>query len=409
MSEEKAVFIPSENTIYPKSNVLISGKYKSSLLENKILAYSLAHADNFDLGQSERETIKSTIRVSELRKAIGANSGSFYQKLSSTARAMTGRTIGMSSMDGKTFDYISVVTRATCQSGIFCIEYNGAVREILTNLQKNYSRLNLAIQLKFKNNYSFRLYEILKQKCFNQKGNTVNRPDIFYVRMELSELKLELGVVNAELDSVKRVLKDKEHPDFDKAVEASPERMFDNWFDFKRKVIDKALKEINEKSDLRVEYETLKQGTGGKVRGIDFTIRQVGIQKSDLEVELTEDEKLDFLIDAREITEKTFTTKELKSIANASDWEIEKIEQAYKLFKKQEDIANPTGWMIAAVKEGYSQSSESLDGKKEDNNKKDNPKVKKKTSRKTTGFDNFDEREYDFVELERILERKTAN
>ena len=96
---QKEGFIPSENNIYPKSNLLISGKYKSTLLENQIMAYSFAHADQFDLGQSERETIKSTIKVSELRKLLGANSGSFYQKLSQTAESMTGRSIGMSTPD----------------------------------------------------------------------------------------------------------------------------------------------------------------------------------------------------------------------------------------------------------------------------------------------------------------------
>jgi len=138
--------VPSAITIYTKSNVLISGKYKSSLLENKIMAYSLAHADQFDVGQSERETIKFTFRVNELQKIIGANKGSFYQRLKETAEDMTGRTIGMS-VDGQSFDYIAVVTRATYQDNKFTIEYNGAIRDILLDLKRNYSKLNLSIQL----------------------------------------------------------------------------------------------------------------------------------------------------------------------------------------------------------------------------------------------------------------------
>ena len=66
-------FIPSEINIYPKSNFLIGSKYKSTLLENKIMAYSLANADKFDSGtsNSERETIQSVIPVSELLSAAG--------------------------------------------------------------------------------------------------------------------------------------------------------------------------------------------------------------------------------------------------------------------------------------------------------------------------------------------------
>ena len=386
---QKEGFIPSENNIYPKSNLLISGKYKSTLLENQIMAYSFAHADQFDLGQSERETIKSTIKVSELRKLLGANSGSFYQKLSQTAESMTGRSIGMSTPDGTTFDYISVVTRARCKDGIFTIEYNGAMRSLLVNLQRNYSKLNLTIQMKFRNNYAFRLYELLKQKCYHSKDDQTSESHVYKVRMNLAELKLELGIVNADLDSVRRVLKNAKTPDYEKAVEKSPERMFDNWSDFKRKVLDKALAEINEVSDLRVSYETLRQGVGGKVKDIDFTIRQISMSDAQASaVLLSEDEKVDLLVDLRVMTGKRFPTKDLRAIAEAAGWDAEKVEKAYDLFLEQKDVANPTGWMIRCLQEGYERKPE-----------KEAP-AGKKAGKSAHGFP---QNEYDFSSLEKML------
>lgn len=386
------LFIPSGNTVYPKSNVLISGKYKSTLLENQIMAYSLAHAAQFDLGQTDRETIKSSFSVKELKQIVGGNGGSFYTRLNATAQAMTGRSIGMSSEDGKTFDYIAVVTRATCANGVFTIEYNGAVRNLLVDLQRNYSKLNLAIQMRFKNNYAFRLYELLKQKCFHAKGDTTSKENVYMVRMGLAELKLELGIVNAELDSVKKVLKNKKNPDFEKALEVSPERMFDNWYDFRRSVLEKALKEINEQSDIFVEYTPIRQGTGGKVVGIDFTIQQSAIDKDAvMNMILTEDDKLDMLVDLREMTKREFTTKELRTIADAAKWEKEKIEQAYQIYMTQTDVKNPVGWMVKAIKEGYKEGNKKTGAKR--------------NTKKNAKMNNFDQREYDYDELERALSK----
>lgn len=387
-------FLPSKNIIYPKSNVLISAKYKSTILENKIMAYSLAHASQFDYGKSDRETIRSTMHVSELRKLLGGNRGSFYHKLNQTAQNMTGRSVGMRSPDGKTFDYIAIVTRATCENGYFTIEYNGAIRSILSNLQKDYSKLNLAIQLRFNNVYSYRLYEILKMQCFHSKDDTTSDPDVFHIRMDLAELKLQIGVVNAELDTVKRILKNQENPDYAKAVAASPERMFDAWYDFRRSVLDKAMIEINEKSDLFVEYEPLRHGSGGKVVGIDFTVTRVHNAVFDEVSFLTDDEKLDRLIELRAFTEKRFSTRELEAIAEAAKWNVKTVEDAYELLQTQKDIRNPVGWMLQAVKERY--------GAPQNKRKKTSGSSPKKKTKRNS-FTDFEQREYDFDVLEKSL------
>ncbi|MGN1023684.1 MAG: replication initiation protein, partial [Lachnospiraceae bacterium] len=158
--EEAGSFVPSEINIYNKSNFLIGSKYKSSLLENKIMAISLANSDRFETGASENESVYSRMNVAELRKALGANSGSFYQQLNQVAKEMTGKSIGMSSEDSRTFRYVAVVISAECKDGVFTIEYNHALRNMLLQLKRNYSRLNLSIMLKFTSNYSFRLYEL---------------------------------------------------------------------------------------------------------------------------------------------------------------------------------------------------------------------------------------------------------
>ena len=399
-------FIPSEINIYPKSNFLIGSKYKSTLLENKIMAYSLANADKFDYGtsNSERETIQSVIPVSELRAALNANRGSFYQQLDAVAKSMTGKSIGMSSPDSKRFDYIAVVTRARLENGKFIIEYNGAMRSVIGKLQSNFSKLNLTIQMKFTNNYSFRMYELLKSKCYHQKGDPDQNGSTYLIRMPLSELKLELGIVNAELDAVKRVLRDSANPDYDRAVEIAPERMFDNWSEFRRKVLEKSLKEINEISDLRVRWSSEKHGVGGKVHSIDFTVtvmnagdysRQTATGNGSQtcagnapqeKKTLTEDEQLDFLDALRDFTGNEFTSRDLRNFAVAADWDKERVRAAYDLYRTKRSVENPVGWMLTAIRRNFQPASP-------------------KAADASPWAGEYQQADYDFAEMQRVLTR----
>ena len=94
------------------------------------------------------------------------------------------------------------------------------------------------------------------------------------------------------------------------------------WADFRRFILDSAVKEINEKSDLDVSYEKGKTGRGGKVISLIFSIKnKKGFQPSEdprakqLESELTTidavaiDDDLRCLIQAQipKIKEKTLS------------------------------------------------------------------------------------------------------
>lgn len=383
--EEISTFVPSEINIYNKSNFLIGSKYKSSLLENKIMAISLANSDRFETGASENESVYSRMNVAELRKALGANSGSFYQQLNQVAKEMTGKSIGMSSEDSRTFRYVAVVISAECKDGVFTIEYNHALRNMLLQLKRNYSRLNLSIMLKFTSNYSFRLYELLKSKCYHSRDDK-NSSATYRIRFSLSELKLELGIVNAELDKVKRVLNNQANPDFDRAVEISPEKMLNNWSDFKRKALDRAVNEINDISDLQVSYDTIKHGQGGKVYGVDFTVVMRDAKKEE-PVVLTEDQKLELLFEIRDMLGDAFSVKDIRKIAESADYDLVKIQTAADLYHAASGVENPTGWVIRAIQEGYTKAAPA-------------PKTKKTAAAAKGNFDNFEQQNYDFDSIE---------
>ncbi len=373
---------------YSKSNFLISSKYSSSLLENQILAISLADVRNF---KEDQGVLISELKASDIIEKLNKNKGSFYRELNKVAQAMTTRAIGMQDPDTKVFDYIAVVIRAKYENGKFSIFYNPYLKDHIQNIEKNFTKLSLSIMTSFRSVYSFRLYELLKSQCYSQYQSKYDE-NKYIISFSLSELKLSLGVVNAALDSVKKVLKSEKSPDFDKAVEVSPEKKFQSWREFKRWVLDASINEINSydedgnyKTDIEVTYDTVKQGRGGKVCTVIFTVTKRELTHLKKKQELTEDEKDAFIDEIAElITDVKLKLKDMRALAEASDYNIEKLKKAYEL-SKNSNIDNLVGWLIKAMKEDYDAVA----------SPRSNPV--------SNEFNSFEQLEYDFDEIEKAI------
>ncbi|MCR5232606.1 MAG: replication initiation protein [Lachnospiraceae bacterium] len=377
-----------QNSDYVKSNFLIGAKYKSSLLENKVMAISLNKIK--DAEEDKEGTLIVRLKASELKKLLDSKSGSFYSQLDKVGSSMTGRVIGMSDPENERFHYMSVINNAHYENGVLTLEYNKNLNGYLKNIKQNFTKLNLETMLDFKSVYSFRLYELLKSRAYYPKG--VNRKDnSFRVTYDLAELKLDLGVINAELANVKKILNDSAKPNYEAALEAAPEKVFTTWFEFRRNCIDVAVKEINSKKDrteMFVSYEPRKSGQGGKVYAVDFYIQLYkNNMKDDPETQvkaedLTEDEKLNFYDEIRDLMGSQIKSKDAKAIAEAASYDMGIIKEKYGIAIKQE-VENIVGFMISAIRNDYA----------------DVPYDRKKSSK--TSFNDFKQRTYDYAELEK--------
>lgn len=366
-----------KNSIYPKSNFLIGAKYKSSLLENQIMAYALSKIRTMDF-ENNNDRIICSFNISELRRLCGGNSGSFYSKLDPVARAMTGRTVGMSNPETKTFDYVAIIIRSTYENGVFSIEFNRNLKNYITNIKENFTKLNLEIEFSFRNVYSFKLYELLKSMCYRPKWSAIKSNE-YDIEFKLSELKLSLGVINAELDGVRRILSGKKNPDFDLAVEKSPEKQFEDWYSFKKRVLFPAVKEINEKSDMEVTFDTKRSGRGGKTDEVIFHVTLYPGIKSKIDdidnIDNMEDvDKLfsgaenmsqaekDAVMDALyDMLDFKLKMKDARAIAEAADYNLLNLERAYLVLQGEgEKVEDPVAFMIAACKKQYIASKRQL-------------------------------------------------
>lgn len=391
--ETQELVYESQNDLFSKSNSLISSKYKASLLEQKLLNIVLARLQQKNyIDKGEEDGLVCEIRAKELKEMLGVTGGSFYTQLKPAAAAMTSRTIGFVNDEMESFKYISLITSAEYKNGIFTVKFNHELKKYL-NPKTQFTVLELPVILKYKSLYSLRLHEILLSRCYKKKrvgatkytGKDTDGKH-FKIEIGLSELKLALGVVNAESYAVQRVLNGSSAPDYDKAVEKASEKSFNTWYDFKKKVIDMAIKEINKVDNgIMVSYEPMRGGKGGKVYGLRFFVELANKDTKEHQEEqrvLSEDEQFDVQFQVKSMIKEKLNFKDIKTICNAAEYDIEKIKAAYQVAESSGDISNLVGFMVKAIKEGYSAP------------------VSKKAKNK---FNNFHQREYDYNALEREL------
>lgn len=382
---------------YKKPNFLIAAKYKSQLKENQIMAMALANIHKAE--EVEKGILRVTMKAAEIRKMINANSGSFYNQLNRIAVSMTSKSIGYNDPEKQKFEYIAVIIRASYEKGYFSIDFNPYIKDYLTDIKSNFTRLKLPIMLSFENVYSFRLYEFLRSYAYVPKNrqNEGKKPVYkFNTHFSLAELKLTLGVVNAELDSVKKILLESKNPNYEKAVQASPEQMYEVWADFKRYVLEPAVEEINEKSDIYVQFKQGCAGIGGKVEEVHFSVTLKDLQVETVK-KLTTEEKDEILDKISDLIDPPLKMRDIRAIAEAAEYDFDLVKRAYAgTVESSTKIDNLTGFLISAIKDNYYPDIVIVDEKT----------VKKKGSTKKSDknpFNNMMKNEYDFEALEKEL------
>lgn len=399
--EEKGTAVvtyESQQDSFSKSNSLISSKYKASLLEQKLLNIVLARLQQRNyVDRGETGGLVCEIRAKELKEMLGTTGGSFYTQLKPAAAAMTSRTIGFINDEAEEFKYVSLITSAEYKNGTFTVKFNHELKKYLTP-KTQFTVLELPVLLQYKSVYSLRLHEMLLSRCYKRKRYGANKyientsdGKHFKVEMNLSELKLSLGVVNAESSAVQRILSGSPAPDYDKAVEKATEKSFDTWYDFRRKVIETAVNEINKiDNGIMVRYEPVKGGWGGKVHGVTFYVdfmekgeenEEKKKEKED-KITLTEDEQFEVQVAVKNIIKEKLSYKDIRTICEAAGYDLEKVKTAYQVAEYSSNITNLVGFLVTAIKNEYTVP------------------VKK---RKKNNFNNFEGRDYDFDELEKQL------
>lgn len=350
-----------------KSNTLISGKFKTSILENKIMAIALTRIEIKDGCPVAR------LYPGEIKQLLGKNTDTnIYKKLKRTAKLMTGHQIVIEDSKGN-FSIFTMVNNADYVDKQFIITFNKNMTPFVHQLKNNFTTYEVATLMKIEKAHSYRLYELLKKEIYRSDPNINN--GVVTKEYGLSELKCTIGLANTDEAGVQRAIADGKSWD-EIYYNVVKDKSFEVWYEFRRQVLDVAQKELAEKSDIVFEYEPLKYGSGAKVRRIRFYIAKNEPSKTKPEMDRMVD--LIHTMNEEQIASDTdndgvysyighnkLTRDDIIEFMRVAEENEEKVENAIKLADKQDYIKNYVGWIISCIKGKYEQPTEVIQGSSE--------------------------------------------
>lgn len=353
--ERKELTTFGNDEIVTRANAYINAKSSTTLTENKIFALATKRAEYTEAGH-----LSFQISATELRALMNVKGNGFYDALKSAANSMSSRSIFIENKSKKEFKFINILTSATFKDGVFTINFNPEMNTFIRDLTEKYTSMKLSTLFSFKSIYSFRLFENLKIHGFKIPKD--NSP--VSIEYGLSELKLLLNLVDTEDKNIKLELQ-KKNPNYDRIVcELSENEPFADWYSFKKRVIEKAISEINEKTELYVQYKTFRHGRGGKVVKVIFFIQRndEALKPIDLTTKKNPKKK-DLPTKVLELLKDVpLKKKDAKLLLKVAENDIERIKNAYELSKKQSHIKNFMGWMTECIRDGYNEGIQMLNG-----------------------------------------------
>ena len=407
VGEQVSIF-EIENT-FKKSNYLIDSKFKMNLTDYKIFNLSLIKVK---FNENENRPI-AEINVKEALKMLDRKkSPSIYGEMKDIADRLTDTKKvlieDVSDPNKKRFKMMRLinVVEYIGGEGKLIVKFEPDAKDLIMYLSTNASNLAGYSFSKFKSYYSLRLYESLKRH-FESLPVSNNPMEFIY---DLNELKYEMCAVELDTDVKKQLtngrisLRDA----IDTSVENSEE--FKKYAIFKR-IIDKSVKEINQYTNLDVEYKGIRTGKGGKTTKIKFTIKNKTEQEPELiidqveksdnekqELSISDDELFKKIDELHDIISEKLKMSDYKTLLEIANYDINVIKEKYSIAKSSKtEIKNLVGWLVKAINADYKQPI-AMEVEKEEVPKVSVPKT-------TNKFNQFSQRNYTKEEMDDLEKR----
>lgn len=355
------------NWLY-QSNKLIESSYKLTVLEQKLLRILAS-----TITKDDKDFQEYKFNQGQLQKILGITNKRFYKDLEKVVSLLMQRIIRVKFNDKDDFQIYHFIEVAKYQKGTLTLKINPEMRIFYINLDW-YTKYQIKNILSFKSTYSFRIYELLKQY------------------ENLKERILTIEELRFKLD-----------------IDKNDYPMYAN---FKQKIILTTKKELAEKTDIFFDFTEIK--TGRKVTAIKFYIKS---NKPEVVFRATSSEK-----ETEDTTEKEDKINVLEDVKEESNQNIEMIKKIIKRSTGQE-LSNKTAnqiYVCAAKHENYGDKALELIIEVAEYSKTQNittnfvgwfqrtvksyiPPKKVLKSASNGHFNDYEQRQYDFPNLEKRL------
>lgn len=213
-----------ENRLVVKDNSLIDASFNLSLVEQRLMLLAIVEARELDKLTPDTPI---EVKATAYRDQYKTDESNAYSQLADATKQLFNRQFSYidryADTDAVTVSrWVNEVTYVN-DKGMVVMYLNRNVISMISRLEANFTQYLLEQVSDFKSKYSIRLYELLIK--YKDIGTSK--------KFEIAELRSKLGLEDNEykLNAV-----------------------------FKRDVLDKAVKEINDKADIQIKYEQFKEG-----------------------------------------------------------------------------------------------------------------------------------------------------
>ena len=229
VAKKKAYLVVKGNELIQKN------RFELSLTEQKTVAYICSLIQPMQTAKTGFQ-IEYEFKIRDYCKICGIDydNGKNYQDVKATLKKLRDKSMWMQLSDGSETP-VSWIDRVTTnkRSGLAHIRIDDRLVPYLFDLKQQFTQYQLYNILGMKSAFSVRIYELMKSYSFRHT-----------IELNLDELKHLLNVEDV--------------------------KSYNNYKDFRVKVLEKAQAEINELTDIDMSFEPIK--TGRKVTSIKFTI-----------------------------------------------------------------------------------------------------------------------------------------
>lgn len=224
---------PAKKTLKDKlviqHNHLIEARYRLSLQEKRVILWLLTQ-----IKPDDEDFKLHRLEIAEFAKMNMLGINNQYSKLQEITMNLMKRVLKINKPESKSIFQIAWLSYAEyhLKKGYVELRFDPALKPYLLNLKSHFTQLALSDMMQLTSIYSIRFYELLKQyELIKQR------------EISIKELREHFGINDNE---------------------------YARYNDFKKDILERIKKEINEKTDLKINYYEIKESR--KIVAIKWTI-----------------------------------------------------------------------------------------------------------------------------------------
>jgi len=238
---EEQELTKARTAIVAKSNDLIQkSRFSLTAQQQKIVLFLISK-----ITPQDTEFKRYKFSIKEFCEVCGLDSsnGKYYLELRRAIKELRDKSLWIKLSDGKE-TLISWIEKAYIEqnNGVIEIRFDEDLKPYLLQLKKNYTQFELIYTLQFKSKYTIRLYELIQS--------------IHYETLKKYSRIFDVEKLKTLLDAGK----------------------YEEYRDFKRRVLTPAKDEINKYSDKIIDYKEIKSGR--RIEKIEITIEPKPIEET---------------------------------------------------------------------------------------------------------------------------------